>query len=347
MRKLASIRQIRKKTPIDGADKIELVKVDGWNCVAKKNEFEVGDYCVYFEIDSFLPIEDKYSFLKNDLGTMLGEKGYRIKSSRFMGVLSQGLALPLKFFDNLSDCSLGDDVTDLLGVKKYENQLPACLCGEAKSRFPGFIRKTDQERIQNIPFIFDSYSDCYFECTEKLDGSSMTVFFNDGEFGVCSRNLQLKKNLNNTFWKVCDDIGLETALSKFNSNYGRNIAIQGELIGEGIQKNKLKTKGHQFRLFDIWDIDNKKYMTMDERNIVYTIISQYLNKKLLCCPVVCVCKLKDIGSSVDGVLDFVKGWSLINKNSKREGIVFKSKTTIDDNIVSFKGINNEYLIGGK
>lgn len=351
MRKLASIRQVRKKTPIEGADRIELVKVDGWNCVSRKDEFQVGDYCVYFEIDSFLPIEDKYSFLKSHMRSMRGEQGYRLRSARFKGVLSQGLAMPLSAFGDIAGSirglSLGTDVTELLNVKKYEAPLPACLQGEAKGRFPGFISKTDQERIQNIPDVLDFCSDVFFECTEKLDGSSMTVYCNEGEFGVCSRNLELMKTEGNTFWQAVGELGLEEGLTKFHAEHGRNIALQGELVGEGIQKNRLGIKGHQFRLFDIWDIDNRMYMTMDERNVARTLIAQYLSGTLLSCPVIFVRMLKEIAADVDGMLKFAEGNSLINTNRKREGVVVKSVSRVRDVVVSFKAINNSYLISGK
>jgi hypothetical protein len=149
MRKLASIKKIKSVSPISGADRIELVQLDDWFCIAKKNEFNIGDKAVYFEIDSFLPVEDRYSFLESSKRDYLGVQGYRIKTMKMRGVISQGLALPLNIFPEIKGNE--DDVTDILKITKYDvadaspsaNSLKA---GDASGSFPIFLRKTDQER---------------------------------------------------------------------------------------------------------------------------------------------------------------------------------------------------------
>lgn len=215
MRKLASIKRIKSVSPITGADRIELVQLDDWFCIAKKSEFNVGDKAVYFEIDSFLPVESRYSFLESSKRDYLGLQGYRIKTMKMRGVISQGLALPLNMFPEIKGNE--DDVTDILKITKYDvadaspsgNSLKA---GEASGSFPSFIPKTDQNRIQSLTRYYEIYKDELFEETLKLDGSSCTIYkikaelsFKDRikqffggnvesvHFGVCSRNLEIRR----------------------------------------------------------------------------------------------------------------------------------------------------------
>jgi len=227
MRKLASIKYIDKLEPIEGADKIELAHVGGWKVIVAKNvEHEVGDAVVYCEIDSFLPIEPEFEFLRKSSFKRLadGKEGFRLKTIKLRGQISQGLIIPLSdaisvmkrrngsvFYEQLEE---GQDVSEALGIIKYDPPLPANLGGEVKRYFPGFLRKTDEERIQNLTKEYEKWKsedrDFYF--TEKLDGSSSTFYIKDGEFGVCSRNLELKESEDNTFWKVARDLDLENKL---------------------------------------------------------------------------------------------------------------------------------------
>jgi hypothetical protein len=100
MRKLTSVRQIGELNPIPGADAIEVATIDGWKLVVKRGEFKVGDYCVYFEIDSFLPKENPvFAFLMTrGVRTFEGGEGHKLKTIKLRGQLSQGLALPLSSF---------------------------------------------------------------------------------------------------------------------------------------------------------------------------------------------------------------------------------------------------------
>ena len=180
-RKLVSIQRIHRIDPIAKADAIECVTIHGWELVAKKGEFAVGDLCVYFEIDSFLPEDPRYEFLK-DLKNHQGRKGYRLKTIRLRGQVSQGLALPLCMFPEITNPIELDEVTDLLNVIKYDNSIaqsgnkPGLKAGSTAGKFPHFIPKTDQERIQNLSDWFTRYSDVEWEETLKLDGSSCTMY---------------------------------------------------------------------------------------------------------------------------------------------------------------------------
>lgn len=282
-RQLASVQRIDGKKPIEGADRIELVMIKGWQCIAKKDEFQVGDLCIYFEVDSFLPIEPEYEFLrkgcyKNVEG--LGE-GFRIRTIKMKGELSQGLAIPLdegRFYLEGEPAIIGDDLTEELGVRKYEKPIPASLRGKAEGSFPSFIPKTDQERIQNC-FEKIKSMDMGWAATLKLDGSSMTCFVKDGEVGVCSRNIHLKleDNEGNAFVDAFNLHNLGSLLRDFHGATGRNIALQGELMGPGIQGNREGFSHLEYFIFDIWDIDEQRYLCPMERLVVKNLYFPSIN----------------------------------------------------------------------
>ena len=261
-RQLATIRTIGELRPIEGADKIELAIVDGWQVVVAKDvEHMVGDKVVYCEIDSFLPVRDVFEFLRKSSYKKMGDQeGFRLKTIKLRGQVSQGLILPISIvpvtqFATAVNLPEGMDVTEMLGIVKYEPPIPAELAGKVKGGFPSFLQKTDEERVQNLVKEYMEYtldSKNQFYVTEKLDGSSATFYFHNGEFGVCSRNLELLETEGNTFWKVARELYLEEKLKAM----GNNICLQGELIGEGIQGNPYKIKGHTVKFFNIFNILN-------------------------------------------------------------------------------------------
>ena len=342
MRKLATIRKIDALRPIPDADAIECAVVGGWTAVVKKGEFKAGDLAVYCEIDSWIPHELAPFLSKGKEPRVFdGIAGERLRTMKLRGQLSQGLLLPFAimkpFFDDILFTE-GVDVSELLGIVKYEAPIPAQLAGEVKGMFPGWIQKTDQERVQNLTEEFDYWlkEQHVWEVTEKLDGSSMTVYLRNGEFGVCSRNLELKPSETNSLWKVAVRNNLELKLRRAN----RNLALQGELIGEGIQGNPYKQKGQEFFLFDIYDIDASKYLTPAERN---AFVEEHDIKHV---PVLAFgAELWDtLGiNSIDGILKFAEGKSVMGMiGCEREGLVFKSKAMQ----CSFKAISNKFLLKG-
>jgi RNA ligase (TIGR02306 family) len=257
-RKLASIRVVSELLPIEGADKIELAIIDGWKVVVAKDVgHKVGDKVVYCEIDSFLPIKDEFEFLRKSSYKKMsdGSEGFRLKTIKLRGQISQGLILPLSLIEYTNvNFEVGMDVTLMLGITKYEPPIPAELAGKVKGLFPSFIQKTDEERVQNLSVDYEQWkvqSKHKFYVTEKLDGTSATFYVKDGEFGVCSRNLELLETEGNTFWKVARELDLENKMKSL----GKNISLQGELIGEGIQGNPYGVKGHTVRFFTGFDID--------------------------------------------------------------------------------------------
>ena len=343
IRKLVTIRKVLDLIPIEGADRIELAKVDGWKCVVKKNVFNVGDYGVYFEVDSFLPENDiRYEFLKKgSLRKMLIEgKGYtegiRIRTVRLMGIESHGLLLPLKDFPELNlDTDINVDLSKKLGVIKFEQDIPAELSGDARGCIPSIIKRTDQERVQNLVDYFDLYKDLEFEETEKEDGTSTTYYYLDSHVGVCGHNWEFYENYNNIMWKNAQRYGIISTMPTLN----KNVAIQGETVGEGIQKNKMVLKGQYFHVFDIYDIEKYRYMTPSER-YEYINIYNYNNifaEKLTHVPILKKnVKIFSICKNVEEIIEYSRGDTQYCKGKPREGLVFKSTELVDGRVITFK-----------
>jgi len=367
MRKLASIRKIKNIKPIKNADRIVLAQVDGWWCITKKDEFQKGDLGVYFEIDSLLPDEDIYSFL-GKASLRGGEYRHRIKTMKMRGVISQGLLLPLSLFeDRLKGYKEGDDVTEVLNVKKYDDTQKfksKSTSSKTKGIFPSFLVKTDQERIQNLVHYFEdgSMKELEFEETLKLEGSSHSSFkikenlpkwkglvnkisinllnrelFKTYRFGFCSRNLELKETT-----KGEKQSNFEKVVHKYNIKEELPIgyAIQGELIAPDIQSNHEKVKEPELYIFNVFDIEKQEYLKPQDAR-------EFVNKhftKLKYVPVVNEkVKIFKECKTLEDMLERVEGQSM-NKDTISEGRVYKC--TSDGNI-HFKCISNTYLLKKK
>ncbi len=342
VRKLASIKPITYIKPIEGADAIECAIVDGgWPVVVKKGEYKVGDVAIYLEIDSWVPHELAPFLSKGqEPREYNGVKGERLKTVKLRGQVSQGLLLPI---DLTFWRDIGTDLTESLGIQKWEPPIPAQLQGTMKGNFPHFIPKTDQERCQNLrKNIFETYKDETYEVTLKLDGSSTTIYNMYDDFGVCSRNVDLKETEGNSFWKAARDQNIIEPLRELCKEKHCDYALQGELIGEGIQGNPEKIKGQRFYLFDIYSMTEKRYMTPLER---YAVLDQLkmLGADIEHVPIIINhFALTETYSTVDELLEFAEGASL-NPQTKREGLVFKSFKSD----FTFKAIANSYLLKHK
>ena len=381
MRKLATIQKIRNIRPIDGADMIELATINNWDVVVGKNVgHSVGDWVVYCEVDSFLPIRPEYEFLrKTSFKKMLDLEGFRLRTIKMRGTRSQGLILPLSVFEGYnygpSDTLIngnpalilnqvatsindmieiieGTDVTELLGILKYEAPIPPELEGMQKGGFPGFISKTDEERIQNLTSKYEDYKklDTKWYVTEKLEGTSSTFFTESGTFGYCGRNTEyerqddfvpteilcsdgkLRMTKENTFWKVLRELKIEERISDFEEY---EIAIQGEMIGEGVQGNIYRIKGHSVRFFNVFDITNQRKVPLEE----FEKIMKYMELQTV--PI--LDRDFTLPDTIDELLEYADAKSELNKERWREGIVIRSH----DNKISFKVISNKYLIKQK
>lgn len=335
-RSMATIRRIDSIDPIEGADTIEVATVGGWKVVVKKGDFQVNSLAVYLEIDSWVPNE-LASFLTSvgkEPREYNGVKGERLRTVKLRGQVSQGLLLSLEpTCKNIaSELFEGLDVTFPLNIQKWERPIPAQLAGKVKGNFPSLIPKTDQERIQNLTKQFEKLQEHRWEVTEKLDGSSCTFYLdNEGEFHVCSRNLDLERDENNSFWKVAIKYDIE---NKLRLNKCKGLALQGELVGEGIQGNQYKTE-LDFYVFDVYNVNIQQYTLPASRQSAC---------KLLGLKHVPILEMEfDISKmNVQDLLKMAEGKSFLN-GSEREGIVFKSTT---DHQTSFKAISNKWLLKG-
>lgn len=321
-RKLAKIVVIDAIIPIENADAIELAIIGGWKVVVKKGEFKPSQKAVYFEIDSWIP-ESIAPFLFEGK-EFNGVKGARLRTKKLRGVISQGLLLPVP--EAYAELEEGTDVTDEFGIQKYEKLLPEQLRGLAKGNFPSFIPKTDQERIQNLSKEIGKYDGELFEVTLKLDGSSITVFVNNGECGVCSRNLELKEDDSNAFWKIAKKLDIHQKIL----STGRNLAFQGEMLSPSIQGNYEKVDDLCMYVYDVFDIDENRYLLPSERLTLCEALG--IEQVPLLGYYSLVPDIEDILSQADG-----EG---MNKGVKREGLVFKHM----DSDFSFKAISNSYLL---
>lgn len=335
-RRLATIRRIAALEPIEGADRIEIAVVDGWHVIAKKGEYQVGDLAIYLEIDSWVPTEVAPFLTKEgkEPKEYKGVKGERLRSMKMRGQLSQGLLLPFPFTRPdgvvLSAASEDADVTGMLGILKWEKEIPAQLRGRVKGNFPAELRKTDQERVQNAKRILQVEDS--WEVTIKLDGSSMTCFIDaEGNFSVCSRNLQLIETEGNAFWETARRQDLEGKLRAMCAAHGGRLAIQGELIGPGIQGNQEAFDETHFFLFDIFDIAKGQYLLPEDR---WALANQVELPRV---PVVLICPSTP---SVEQALTIAERPSL-NAKVLAEGVVFKSMTRPN---VSFKAVSNAWLL---
>lgn len=354
-RKLASIKTISEIMPIEGRDRIVLAMVDGWSVIVKKDEFRVGDKCVYVEIDSVLPETEQFEFLRS--------KKFRIKTMKMAGVISQGIVFPMSILPD-GNYELEQDVTDILGIKQYEaamdverepvdNSIPKkkypkflmrmkwfrklVLPKKQAKGFPSFVSKTDEIRIQNAPFYLQDNNP--WVATEKIDGQSGTFFIKKEkgkhvwnkdtyDFGVCSRNLRIWSENDSSYWFVAKKYNLKSVLT---NNLGDNdfLVIQGECVAPNVQGNKYKVKEPDLYVFNV--ITPAGRMGSEEAAVWCK------NNGLKFVPIIDAnCILPD---SVKEVLEYAHGNSKIG-NTLREGIVFRSK----DGKQSFKAVDPLFLL---
>lgn len=356
MRQLASIKTVSNLLPIEGKDRIELAVIDGWSVIVKKDEFKIGDKCVYIEIDSVLPEREEFEFLRS--------KNFRIKTMKMAGVVSQGIVFPMSVLPakKTGEYELGEDVTKTLEVKQYEptmdkepeikearkSKYPKFLMRfgwfrklvlpkkQAKG-FPNFISKTDETRIQNMPFILEDKRQ--WIATEKVDGQSGSFCLvrkkswipwvkDKFEYIVCSRNLRLWKKDSSSYWSVSDRYDMEKVLRNLIGNWNW-VAIQGECIASNVQGNKYKVTTPDLYVFNLIYPDGrvgscaaKEICEKQGLKFVPILATDYV-----------------LPDTVNEVLEYAHGQSVIG-DTLREGIVFRS----NDGKLSFKAVDPLFLI---
>jgi RNA ligase (TIGR02306 family) len=348
MRKLVSVQVVNAAEPIPNADAIEKVRVLGWWVVVKKGEFKPGDKVVYCEIDSLLPERVEFEFLRassykpaqaDATGAELLPAGFRIKTVKLRGQVSQGICFPLGILPPGVAADEGADVTDALGIRKWEPPLPVGMGGRVKGGFPGFLPKTDETRVQVLEEVIARHRGRTFYVTEKLDGTSFTAFLREGQFGVCSRNMLLDTTDESSILvRVAKRLALEERLRALAAARGFEPAVQGEVIGPGVQKNKYALAEVTLRVFNVFDVG--AYRFLDHADMLDATREVGLE------PVPQLATV-ELNHTVDELVALSEGVSVLNAKAQREGVVLRPLTEAEDpdlGRLSFKAINPKFLL---
>jgi RNA ligase (TIGR02306 family) len=329
-RKLVSIQEVVAVEPIAGADNIMQARVMGWTVVIKKGELAPGDRCVFFEIDSVLPDGPAWS-------EFLRARKFRVRTLKLRGVLSQGLALPVSILEGGDVPEIGVDIRDRLGVTKFEPELPDSR--EMAGGFPALVPKTDEIRLQSALGVLDEIAGRDFYVATKLDGSSATYFKGPGGsegFVACSRNWALRRGRNDV-WRAAERYRLDEVLPEY-------LAVQGELCGPGIQKNRLGLTELDLFIFSAYDARRGAFLGYHE--LVETCARLGL-KMVPVEKVVTGDEARGYAHTLDGWLAAAAGLYPGTKNRK-EGIVVRpleeQPSAVLGGRMSFKVINNDFLL---
>lgn len=326
-RKLVTIQRVESVEPIEGADQIVKARVMGWDVVVKKGELAAGDPCVYFEIDSVLPDGAAWA-------EFMRARGFRLRTIRLRGVLSQGLALPVSILGG-DVPALGTDVTERLGVTKFEPVLPDTR--EIAGAFPTRVPKTDELRLQSVVGVLDELRGRAFYVTTKLDGTSATFARDvDGTFVACSRNWALARGPN-AVWRMAERHDLEARLPS-------GFAVQGEVCGPGIQKNRLGLGEVSLFVFSVYDIaagaylDYARFLAFCKEHALNTVpIEEVVDGDAA----------SRFEHTLDAWLERARGVYAGTKNRK-EGIVVRAleerRSEVLQGRLSFKVLNNDFLL---
>lgn len=339
MRKLASIQEVKSIEPIEGADRIELAHVLGWQCVVNKGQFKAGDLAVYFEIDSFLPVRKEFEFLRKNCfktSDLLGD-GFKLKTQKFKGAISQGLLLPVSTFPEIQSPKIGDDVTELLDVRKWNVNERSTESGTIIGTLPDSIPHTDETRIQAMPELLKEFAGLDYYITTKLDGSSHSISLDENGFHVTGHNYEYKDG---TFYRLVTKRRYREKLETFAKRENlKSITVQGELCSPKIQSNRLKLDAPEWYVFTV--IENGERVGQQEMIRVCAALG--LNHV----PIEEVSNdLPAFYPDVDALLKRAEGE--YPKGGKKEGIVIRPCEPVYSDAIrdylSFKVINNKFLL---
>ena len=375
MRKLASVQIIKALHPIPNSDKIELADVLGWHVVVRKGEFHAGDTCVYVETDSIMPDKPEFAFLKHR-GRMKP-----ITTTRIRGQISQGICFPLSILPQLVKPGhiylIGQDVTDILAVKKYSppevilseygnvpwvprwsmpdavriwliKHLPkgwrSMFFRSSLSPRPKFIPKTDETRVQVLQQLLDKYAGQLCYVTEKLDGTSTSCWVDEhNKAHVATRNNEIARYKGNMYWDAWAPY-----IKLIEAHFMPGTVFQAELCGPAIQRNSLQLEKPQLFLFNIYDYHRDWYIVIPTLETVAAFLGMSTVPVLTHGYV--------LGTDIDALVEMARGKSVINPTGAREGIVIRPMDMLRDysfpgllptsGLVSFKVINPDYLLEG-
>ena len=342
-RKLASIQRVWKIEPIEGADRIELAHVLGWQCVVNKGQIQPMDTAVYFEIDSFLPIRPEFEFMratsyrKTDI---MGE-GFRLRTMKFRGQISQGLLLPLGLFPEIPpDTEVGCDVTELLCVRKWEIEEKATTGGTVIGNLPYDIPHTDETRVQAEPELIHAFAGLEYYISTKMDGSSHSIGVDEDGFHVTGHNYEYKDDGTSSFYNLVKERGYQESIENYMKEKGlRTLTIQGELCAPGIQQNRLRLTKPEWYVFTIRE--NGKRIGLKRMQEICVRLGM------------CTVPVEEIDSDLPAKYPTVE--SLLERadgnypnGGKKEGIVIRPTVPVYNELIgaelSMKVVSNKYLL---
>ena len=351
-RKLASIQKIWKIEPIEGADRIEIAHVLGWQCVVSKGQFQEGDDAVYFEIDSFLPVRPEFEFLRKSCykkSDFMGE-GFRLRTQKFLGNVSQGLLMPISTFPELYDAQMygynvGDDVTDLLGVKKWEVEEMATTGGTVIGVLPKDVPHTDETRVQSETGLIQAFAGLEYYISTKMDGSSHSISIDDDGFHVCGHNYEYKDDGTSSFYEFVKARGYKEKMEMLmercihGADEINTLTIQGEFCAPGIQKNRLRLQKPEWYVFTV-RINGKRITLQEMQNVCHVL-------GMITVPI------EEVGTdlpskypTVEALLERADGE--YPNGGKKEGIVIRPTEPVFCPLISaslsMKVVNNKYLL---
>lgn len=347
MRKLASIQVVNGIFSIDGADRIEVAQVLGWQVVVKKDEFHIGDKCIYFEIDSFLPICPEFEFLRNSSyknSDLLGE-GFRLRTQILRGQLSQGLCLPTSLFPETANLEEGEDVTELLGVRKWEIPETASSDGTIIGNLPWFISRSDETRIQVVPDILSEFGNHAYYISTKMDGASHAIGIDEkNNIYVCGHSYQYKDDEKSSFYRFVKRRGFLDKLVGYKNSIGaKQISVIGEFCGPGMQKKRLKLSKPEWYVFTV-EINGKRVALKTAMKTVRAIGANFV-------------PIEEIGGNLKNKYHDVNAMlrraedNYYQSGLPKEGIVIRPLEPVTSTLLnaplSFKVINNQYLLKAK
>jgi|SRR5208282_4349106 len=379
MRQLASIQKIKQLDPILGKDRIVLASFEsvGWKVICGKSDFQIGDLCIYCEVDSILPVKPEFEFLRKRCWAPKWN-GFRIRNMSMSGIYSEGIVFPISILtDKYPNHVLteGIDVTEEIGVIKFD---PEALEEEklikqdkhgpiiryllrfkfiknlfypkrAKRGWPEWASQTDETRAQILPYIYEDYQGEEVYATEKIDGQSLTAGYVNNRFSLCSRKLGLPKPSKikgkfaaekSKYWQTVGKYELEQKLKKASKDLGISLYIQGEQCGPTIQGNKYGFTELKFFVYNIFDVTHKRYFGLNE---MVEFCKQY-DLKMVQWLFVGLFEWK----SIDELVMYAKGKS-VYADIPREGVVIRSVDPKPpghkmSNMLSFKVINPDFSL---
>lgn len=382
-RELAYVVKVDEIRPIEGADRVEVAIVNGWHIMVRKDQFKPGDLAIYFEIDSKVPAEEPFMFLepkhfkiktqKYFKGTVISQGllmsfedfGWNRDAYRLGDFLTQKLKVTYAVDeDNVRKAASVDKYKKMaqrhgklfshqpfrwLMRRDWGKKVLFVFFGKAKDKktgWPAWVSKTDEERVQNMPWILENKNP--WVATEKIDGTSTTFTMKriktrflkkeKFEFYICSRNVVFDKPDKacfydtNVYTEMAEKYNVEAVLQKILKNRPdlKWVTLQGETYGQGIQKREYSLKEHNFMGFNFitsaegrWDSKRASKLMM-EFGIPWVPI---VDENFI------------LPDTVDELLTIATGDSVVD-GGMREGLVFRSQ----DGVQSFKAVSNEFLL---